>query len=84
MLLHDLRLDLDLIRTARYGKISLSHPDIPLDEIHHAEISYPAVHKEHHAAQIQNETLPPARSVFTSSTASPNAHSVRIRNETAI
>lgn len=45
MLLHDLRLDLDLIRTARYGKIRLSHPDIPLDEIHHAEISYPAVHE---------------------------------------
>ena len=44
MLLHDLRLDLDLIRTARYGKIRLSHPDIPLDEIHHAAISYPAVH----------------------------------------
>lgn len=50
MLLQNLRLDLNLVCTVRHREIRLFRPDIPLDQIHHPEISCFPIHEKDQAA----------------------------------
>ena len=115
MLLQNLRLDLNLVCTVRHREIRLFRPDIPLDQIHHPEISCFPIHEKDQSSlntpymffHPRSFPLSPSKRLdptarkrqvfqvpsvfperylsarqqhFTSSTASPNAHSVRIKD----